>query len=392
MSAGRRIAYLLGRAPQPRSTFTTDEITALRARMEVIQAGLIAAGGGSDWVLGPSLRSLAMWRAVGSALVRRPLGLLGGIGALVRPSLVRPRDALTAVRAGLAACALAREARPELIHAQFVGPAAAGAYVWHRLSGQPFTVRAHAYDIYRSYRWAGVVLRSATSVFAISDHAAGHIHSTWGVRASVIRVGIAPDAVPARGDEPPSRPLRLLAVGALEPKKGHDLLIEAVRIVNHDAERVTLDIYGDGSLEEELRTQASGLPVTLPGRWETVDMRARFAHYDAFALGARIAPDGDTDGIPVVLLEASLAGLPVVTTNVAGIPELIEHEVTGWGGPATPEMLAAGIDAVITDYAAARSRAAAARQRVWEQHDLDRQTNRLVDAWAAILDSAASRP
>jgi glycosyltransferase involved in cell wall biosynthesis len=274
----------------------------------------------------------------------------------------------------------------DVIHAQFAGPAGAGAYLWHRLTGRPYTVRAHAYDIYRPYRWAGVVLRGAAAVLAISDHAARHIRSTWGVEARVVRVGVSPDAVAIRDRTSPSRPFRVISVGALEPKKGHDLLIRAVGQLIRNGVAVTLDIHGEGSMRRELTNLAEGLPVHLLGWQDPLELRSCLGQYDVFALGARVAPDGDTDGIPVVLMEASLAGLPVVTTNVGGIPELIEHDVTGWARSPTVGDLADGIAMALSDYPAALDRASLATQRVRERHDRDGQAGRLLETWAALVE------
>ena len=133
-----------------------------------------------------------------------------------------------ALRAALAACFLAEAVHVDLVHCQFGGPAAAGAFVWHRLTGIPYTVRAHAYEINEPYSWAGRVFREAAGVIAISDHGAQEVSRRWGVQSSVVRVGVPLGTIGRRPNRPLSQPPRLLSVGNLAEKKGHELVIEAV--------------------------------------------------------------------------------------------------------------------------------------------------------------------
>lgn len=385
-----RVAYVLGRAPQVSSTFTHDELAALDERAQVVRCGLVAESPGEGWHTAPGLGSFALWGAAFGWLIRRPFSFVSAMTALVVSSLAAPRDMAVAVRAALAGAYLARRVDADVIHAQFAGPAAAGAYVWHRLTGVPYTIRAHAYDIHRPYRWAGRVMRSSAAVLAISKHGAAEIHRRWSLHAPVVRVGIDPASVQPRDGRPCSDPLRVISVGALEPKKGHETLMAAVREANLHQSTVTLDIYGDGSLRDRLAQLADPGSIELHGHLEPRSLRSRYREYDAFALAATTSSDGDMDGIPVVLMEASLAGLPVVTTNVGGIPELIEHGVTGWATDSNQEQIADALRAVTSDYPAARRRASLARERVLAQHDLRTAATQLASVWASLVLSEAS--
>jgi len=387
-----RVAYVLGRAPQVSSTFTHDELAALEEHTQVVRCGLVADSPDDGWHVAPGVGSSALWAAAVAWLGRRPLAFASAMATLVFSSLTARRDLAAALRAALAGAYLARNLDVDVVHAQFAGPAAAGAYVWHRLTGVPYTIRAHAYDIYRPYRWAGPVMRSSAVVLAISQQGAREIRRRWNVEAPVVRVGVSAGSVPQRDDRSCSQPLRVLSVGALEPKKGHETLIQAVREANLHQRTVTLDIYGQGSLRDRLQQLAEPGVVELKGHLEPNILRSRYAEYDAFALAATRAADGDTDGIPVVLMEASLAGLPVVTTNVGGIPELIEHAVTGWATEPSTQQIAGALRAVADDYPAARRSALLARERVLEQHDLRAAAAQLTSIWASLASRQASDP
>jgi glycosyltransferase involved in cell wall biosynthesis len=353
----------------------------VRGCVAITPIGLIGKADADGWTVPPAASSAGLWLAFVRQLTRRPARLMGSVIALLRPAVRRPRDALVALRATLSVCYLAERENPDLLHAQFGGPAAAGAFIWHRLADTPYTVRAHAYDIYRPYAWLGVVLRNSAGVLSISEHGAVCLERNWGIASRVIRVGVPTDAVPERGNHPAAHPPRFVSVGALAPKKGHDILIEAVNRLKRSPDRVLLDIYGDGPLRDALLRQADPEVVRLVGAGSSSAVRDAYRTYDGFALACRIADDGDMDGIPVVLMEASLAGLPIVTTSVAGIPELIQHKQSGWAGEATVDDVIEGLVWTTRDYAAARMRAGLSRARVTSLHDLDERAADLCSVW-----------
>lgn len=380
-----RVGYLTGRAPQPTSTFTNDEIGALHRRVDIYGAGVIGPQEPfTGWQIGPPLRSRRLWRSVVRHCLNHPLLLIGALVSLLGPALTSPRDAVIAFRCWLAACWLADVLTVDLLHAQFAGPAGAAAFVWHRITGRPYTVRVHAYDIYRPYSWVGSILRDAAVVIPISRHGADHVAKRWRVSGQIVRVGIPASHVAPRDRRPPDTPFRLLSVGALHPKKGHDVLIAAVQ----RAARIlscTLDVYGDGPERSRLERIIDRRRVRLRGWQSPTAMRESFAEYDAFALASRYMRDGDADGIPVVLLEAAAAGLPIIATNVAGIPELIEDGVTGHLCEPTAESVAAAILDVARNYELASHMATRARDRVVQDYDLARSTDKLVSLWESVL-------
>jgi glycosyltransferase involved in cell wall biosynthesis len=120
-------------------------------------------------------------------------------------------------------------------------------------------------------------------------------------------------------------PYRIVAVGSLVPKKGHDVLVDAVA---RTREPWRLDVIGDGpergALEQRIAALGLSGRVRLLGALPEDEVRARLRRASVAALACAIAPDGDRDGIPVALVEAMACGTPVVTTRVSGIPELVE--------------------------------------------------------------------
>ena len=110
-----------------------------------------------------------------------------------------------------------------------------------------------------------------------------------------------------------------------------------------------LDIAGAGPLEDALRAQAADLPSVRFLGWQTPQQLASIMRTaQAVVVPSRIAADGDCEGLPTVVLESIRAGLPVVATNHAGIPEIIRDQETGFLVPENdPDALAAALLAVM---------------------------------------------
>jgi glycosyltransferase involved in cell wall biosynthesis len=127
--------------------------------------------------------------------------------------------------------------------------------------------------------------------------------------------------------------LRILAVGRLEETKGFADLIKACHLLHRRNVRFTCDIIGSGSLASKLRDLVAhyrlGQTVALVGSHSHSDVLRAYQRYTVFAMPSVIGQDGDRDGIPNVILEAISQGLPVVASDVSGIPEVIQQGKTG---------------------------------------------------------------
>jgi glycosyltransferase involved in cell wall biosynthesis len=180
----------------------------------------------------------------------------------------------------------------------------------------------------------------------------------------------APLRRPGPDGSDPARPVRLLGVARLVPKKGMRLLLEALAALPRVAWRY--EHVGGGPLLAELQAEALRLGIadriTWRGPLAQDQVIHAYAAADLFVLASRIAPDGDRDGLPNVLLEAGAMELALVATRVAAVPELIEDGVNGrLVPPDDPGALAAALAALIADPAARLRLGKAARVRVLER-------------------------
>ncbi|MGW2565735.1 glycosyltransferase family 4 protein [Streptomyces sp. NPDC001537] len=210
----------------------------------------------------------------------------------------------------------------------------------------------------------GRVLRSAAGVIALTEAQAAFLTDTY--RVSADRVHVVPNGVaeayfmPAR--EPAPGPLKLLYVGRLGAQKNVARLLDALHLTRQD---VRLRIVGDGELRGRLEEQADRLGlhhVEFSGGLLGEDLVKAYADADAFVLPS------DKEGMPLVVLEAMAAGLPVVATDVSGNRELVGD--TGLLAAPEPAALAEAIDTLAADQLlrARLARAGAERSRdySWE--------------------------
>jgi len=251
--------------------------------------------------------------------------------------------------------------------------------------GIPFSFTGHAADLFRERCLLKEKLRRAAFVACISEW-----HRDWyrtichrpDAEYPVIRCGVAvPDApVPARSGPP----LTLLGLGRLVPKKGFDVLIEACRILVGEGLAIECTIAGDGPEIHRLQALADGLPVRFPGAIANRDVPALLRGTDIFALPCQISPDGDRDGIPVVLMEAMAMGVCAVSGDLPTIRELIlDNESGRLVPPGDPQALATCLRALAGDPSLRASLAREGRRRIEEEFSSGKNLARLLAAFNA---------
>ena len=194
----------------------------------------------------------------------------------------------------------------------------------------------------------------------------------------------------------PARPWRILMVSRLVEKKGVDVALEAMRRLRDRGCDVELRIIGDGPERTRIETlirQWQLTNVSLLGALEHTLTLHEFTRAHLYIQPSVTAASGDQEGIPVTLMEAMASGVPVVSTRHSGIPELV---IDGQTGLLTDERdadgLAAAIERLTRDRIGAEQFAQAARARVEQEFDRNRQTIRFDAFVRALADDADRRP
>ena len=275
------------------------------------------------------------------------------------------------------------------LHAHFASTPALIALYTHRLCGIPYSFTAHAKDIYVSDPYTfRVKLEEAGAVVTCTRYNHRFLCKQFGqlcdgkVRSiyhglDVSQFNFRPPAKVESG-----APV-ILSVARLIEKKGLANLIAAADVLRRRGRIFHLEIIGSGPQREALQAQANRL-----GLADSVRLRGSQAHdvvclayqrASIFVLPSVVASNGDRDGIPNVLLEAMASGVPVVSTPVSGIPELIESGLDGLLVPPNdPAALAEAIDKLLASQELRESLARAARAKIESSFSLDASAERLL--------------
>ncbi len=237
---------------------------------------------------------------------------------------------------GVYAAYVLRSRRCDHLHAHFVDRAATVALVASRLLDLPYSVTAHANDIYVNPVLLVEKLAAAKFVATCSaynqaylsrladDHFQGKVKCIYhGLEVKQYQ----PEAPASAG-----RPL-VLAVGQLKEKKGFPFLLAACRRLKDRGYDFDCQIVGEGPLRQALEAQIRRLAleetVTLCGALSHSQVIEKYRQATVFVLPAVLGENGDRDGIPNVILEAMAMQLPIVSTRHSGIPEAVEDNVSG---------------------------------------------------------------
>ncbi len=281
----------------------------------------------------------------------------------------------------------------EWLHAHFIHtPASVAAYA-SDITGRAWTCSAHAKDIWTSPDWE-LADKLARARWVVTCTRSGFEHLQT-LAADLARVHLSYHGLDldrfgrfegkhSRDDgSDPARPVSIVSVGRAVEKKGYDVLLKALALLPADL-AWRFEHIGGGDKLAELKALASTLGiddlVSWHGALAQAEVLDRYREADLFALACRIAADGDRDGLPNVLVEASSQRLPCISTTVSGVPELITDGENGLlVPPDDPEALAAALRRAIADPALRHRLGAAAEQRVRAHFDHHSSIDQLVD-------------
>ena len=384
-----RLLYFGARLPARSETFVYREVFELRQRgWEVLVASVhpperglgslnldrladevlcVYGGGWCRLALDAISTILRAPRASARVLSRATLDALFGSGVRLsrRPKLL--------VHA-LAALALERRCRNyqvDHVHAHMAHVPTGIAMYWALFRGITFSFTGHAADLFRDQSLLPAKLKRAAFVACIS-----HWHRRFyqelspdldESRLPVIRCGVDLPTFQreTNGDGPP---FRVLGVGRLVEKKGFEILVRALAGIRDRQVPVVCRIIGDGPDYPMLKDLAASLGLgevlQFLGARSNQEVREEMQNCDLFVLPCRRADSGDRDGIPVVLMEAMAACVPVISGDIETIRELVQHDRTGWMvEPDHVQQLGAAIELLLSD-SARRQRLGLGRQGV----------------------------
>ena len=231
-----------------------------------------------------------------------------------------------------------QEAGISHVHAHFAGMAARTAFWIAKFFPITFSFTAHANDIFAPRKFEidlDKLITAARVVITETDYAEKFLQERFPERADRIHrvyngLNLAEFGRATFSSDPPS----IVAIGRLIAKKGFADLIRGCALLVERGRPFRCEIFGEGPLEKELRAQIEDLGlqerIQLPGPKPQHELRDRFAAANVFVLPSVPEAEGGMDNLPTVIMEAMATGLPVISTGVGGIPEMVVENETGF--------------------------------------------------------------
>lgn len=349
-------------------------------------------------------------------LVKQPWRYLATLFFCLRHSAGSPRNMLrTLFHFGEAICLADDVVRQQIdhLHVHFALNATTLAMIVARLTGVPYSFTAHANDIFANPILLPQKIEAARFIVAISDynvrflrnfmarHAPGardprrraEILAALDAKLEVVRCGIdVMHFAPPHQRPPTTRPV-ILAIGRLVEKKGYPYLVDACKLLADQGYEFDCYIVGDGPDADALARKVAKHKLEKFVHLEGVVFQEGLKGYldkaDIVVLPCVVARDGDMDGIPNSLMEGMAMEIPAVSTQISGIPELIQHNQTGLLVPPNDAMSLAGALAQLLADESLRARLGkAGRAKVVAEYEIHKNTHQLMDIFRARLGTA----
>jgi len=392
-----RLAYLCNVYPAVSHSFVRREIEGVEALGQVVHRFSLRPAPGdlrdegdvreakrTQSVLGQGAgRLFFVWLAL---LLARPVCSLWALGAAWRVSGPGINQKLRHFAYLLEAAWLTRrldELGVEHLHAHFGTNPAAVALLVRAFGGPPFSFTVHGPDEFDApiALSLGAKIEAATFVAAISSYGRSQL-MRWSKpehwkKIKVVRCGVDASFLDAEPQALPENSREFVCVARLSAQKGLPLLIAACDKLRSSGEDFTLTIVGDGDMRAQIEADicARGIEncITLAGIRSSAEIREHLLRARVFVLPSF------AEGLPVVLMEALALGRPVITTEIAGVPELVDSDC-GWLIPAGSEdaLVEAMKQALVASPDQLNRKGAVGRERVHRLHDGRRNAEELL--------------
>lgn len=338
------IGYVLSRFPQIYETFITREVQALNEAYGS-DLPIFSLKPHHDWTISdqtaPFVRT-TNYPSTWPALRALPTLFSSKSARACLNQVLEAHHEPRARAKALATLLLAAAMIPEIrrlnlrhVHAHWATMPALAAYFINQRTGIPYSITAHAADIYAPNGMIAQKLKAAQFVVTCTIANVEALVRLGAARERVFLCyhGLDLDRLPAplfcRKEG-----LRILAVGRMVEKKGFKYLVKACHLLSRRNIPFTCRIIGDGpfarSLQQLVNKFRLAKEVSLSSTCSHEMLLREYRSATLLCVPSIIAADGDRDGIPNVILEAMSQGLPVVASKVSGIPEVVKAHKTGW--------------------------------------------------------------
>ncbi|MBD1872949.1 glycosyltransferase family 4 protein [Nodosilinea sp. FACHB-131] len=393
----RTVAYLVNQYPKVSHSFIRREIAALEtqgltvARFsirscadELVDPDDIEELNKTHIVLDHPWSELLL--TIARVVIQRPMAFIAALGLAFQLGLKNESGLLYHLAYLAEACVLLawfEVADVDHVHAHFGTNSTTVAMLCHALGGPPYSFTVHGPEEFDKVRAISLAekIRRAAFVVAISSFGKSQLYrwtdlEDW-PKVHVVHCGLDQKFL-AQEVTPIPEQRHLVCVGRLSGQKGHLLLLEAIKQLVDTGYRFTVVLVGDG----EMRSQVEAL-ITAYGLQNCVSVTgwvsSEIVKTQLLKAQALVLPSF-AEGLPVVIMEALALGRPVITTSIAGIPELVETGVNGWlVVPGSVESLVEALRAALdTSPAELETMGKAGMAKVAQRHNIDLEAAHLA--------------
>ncbi len=400
----KKVAYLVNQYPKVSHSFIRREIAGIEAcGLEVKRYSIRSLE--SELVDEADIQELQNTRYV------VPTGIFGLLVNLIRTVFTRPLGFFKALRLAwqvglnsqrgiiyhliylIEACTLLQwliEDQVNQVHVHFGTNSTTVAMLCHELGGPPYSFTVHGPEEFDKAQGIGLTekINHAAFVVAISSFGKSQLfrwcdYKQWS-KIHVVRCGVDDAFLNQELTPIPSQP-SFVCVGRLSEQKGHILLIEAVSQLAAEGLQFKLVFVGDGELRPQIETLIEQLQLQ---NYIEITGWATNAEVQQYILASQIMVlPSFAEGLPVVLMEALALGRPVITTYVAGIPELVKPGENGWLVPAgSVEALKNAMKTALQAEAETLETMGQQGQKaVAQQHDIYKESRHLFNLFKSYL-------
>lgn len=400
-----KIAYIMSRFPLLSETFILREMDEIEAQGgEIVLFPMICQDPDIQhhevqrWIPRRNCIPFFSWEVFSyflKSLITRPIKITGLFLKIAYWNLPSPRFLIRALSLFPKAILTARkiqEANVDHIHVHYATHPALIAYIVSTLEGVDYSITIHSHDIYDNHVMLKQKLGKAKFLITVSQYNVEYLSQLLGEKirekTHVVHCGVNTKDYQPAAKSPASnlKATTILQVGSLHWKKGQTYLLEAAKLLKAKTPDFSLMIVGDGKerphlekLIEELSLQDT---VTLLGAKTQAEVKELLPQADLYVQSSV------SEGIPVAIMEALSCQLPVVATNITGIPELVIHEQTGvLVPPRDPEAIAEALFRFMQAPGEAAEFGKAGRDHVAEIFSLDKNVQELNAIFNRYLSS-----
>lgn len=285
--------------------------------------------------------------------------------------------------------------KPDIVHGHF-GLDSYRLIAMIKKYSVPFIVNFYGHDVIRlpkDFGWTTRykrLRRYMDAAIAVSEDMRHNLEMLGFDPSKIYTIKLAVDTENIKFQQRKKATPKIMMVGRLVEKKGFTYALNAVKLIKNDLPELEMNIFGDGALMTDLKTEVKqlgiGSHVNFRGFAKNDEIINQLYKHDILIVPSVQAKDGDREGMPQTTVEGMATGIPVIASDHAGLPELVIHEETGLQVPEKdPAAIGDAIKKLIRQPELVKSLSRKGRLKVEEEHDISKQAKKTEDLYRNLI-------